>query len=49
MFLNYLQLGLEKAWFTNFLKLSVDRPNMTHKLITKWNVTLEFGHEIKFD
>ena len=22
-----------KAQFTNFLKLSVDRPNMTHKLV----------------
>ena len=41
MFLDCFQLSLEKAWFTNFLKLSVDRANTTHKLMTMWNVTLE--------
>ena len=42
MFLDCFQLGLERAWFTNFLIF-------THKLVTMWNVTLEFGHELKFD
>ena len=28
------RLGKAKALFTNFLKLSVDRPNTTHKLVT---------------
>ena len=27
MSLDRFQVGLEKAWFTNFLKLSVDRPS----------------------
>ena len=57
----YFQLGLEKAWFTNFLELSVDRPNTTHKLLIMWKVTLEFvwttcffpatvfGHKLSFD
>ena len=61
MFLDCFQLSLEKAWFTNFLKLSVDRANMTYKLMTMWNVTLElevfplfflafvFGHKLNFN
>ena len=34
-FLGYFQMGLEKVKFTYFLKLSVDRPNTTHKLLIK--------------
>ena len=37
MFMDCFQLGKEKAWFTNFFKLSVDSPNTTHKLVTNWN------------
>ena len=48
MFLDFFQLSLEKAWFTNFLKLSVDRPNTTHKLMTMWNVMLEFFEQQVF-
>ena len=33
MFLDCFQLSLEKAWLTNFLKLSVDKPN---QLISSW-------------
>ena len=40
--LGLYQLGFEKGWFTNFFKLSVVRPNTTHKLVIMWNVTLEF-------
>ena len=44
MFVDCFQLGLEKAWFTNFLKyiLTDDRPNTTHKLLIMWATTLEF-------
>ena len=45
MLLDIFHVGLEKALWPDllaFLKLGVDRPNTTHKLVIMSNVALEF-------